>query len=237
MEQDLNKLLSDMYSDLEKLQSAREQVVIVTENSKDLTNATSNLLKELREFSNQFGKESSSNISQLSTSLNDFEKKINTISEKGNKLLFEYIDSFKQQIDNVAEKFAQQIAIKEKALNDISNHNNENIAKKIEEFKNTTRDLKINAEKGIEEIKALAISKIEIQEQNISKIIVNIEVANSKNIELINTIKEFDIPNNIEKINNKLETQNKLNKKLIVVIFSLLGIIGIIAFGLIVKIL
>ena len=65
MEKELNKVLADIYSDLEKLQSAREQVEIVTESSKELTLVTSTLLKELKEFSNQFGKENSRSIYQL----------------------------------------------------------------------------------------------------------------------------------------------------------------------------
>ena len=162
-EKELNKVLADIYSDLEKLQSAREQVEIVTESSKELTLVTSTLLKELKEFSNQFGKENSSNISQLTKSLNDFESKINKISEKGNQSIDEYIVSFKKQIIGVIEQFSQQIANNEKNLNAISNLNNEKIGNKIEEFEKTTKDLKINAEKGIEEIKAVAISKISLE--------------------------------------------------------------------------
>jgi hypothetical protein len=239
-EKELNKVLADIYSDLEKLQSAREQVEIVTESSKELTLVTSTLLKELKEFSNQFGKENSSNISQLTKSLNDFESKINKISEKGNQSIDEYIVSFKKQIIGVIEQFSQQIANNEKNLNAISNLNNEKIGNKIEEFEKTTKDLKINAEKGIEEIKAVAISKIEIQEQIISKTIANIEDTNLKNKELIAIITEYDIPKRLVDIDEKLViqfNQNKLIKKLLIVVLSLIGLGGLVAIGLIVKLL
>jgi len=237
-EKELNRVLADIYSDLEKLQSAREQVEIVTESSKELTSVTSTLLKELKEFSNQFRKENSSNISQLTKSLNDFESKINKISEKGNQSINEYIFSFKKQIIGVIEQFSQQIANNEKNLNAISNLNNEKIGNKIEEFEKATKDLKINAENGIEEIKVVAISKIEIQEQIISKTIVNIEDTNLKNKDLIAIITKYDIPKRLEDIDEKLViqfNQNKLIKKLLIVVISLIGLGGIVAIGLIVK--
>jgi len=239
-EKELNKALSEIYSDLEKLQSAREQVEIVTENSRELTSATSILLKELREFSNQFGKENSSNILQLTKSLSDFENKINKVSEKGNQSISEYIESFKKQIVGVIEQFSKQLSDNEKNLNAISNLNNEKIGKKILEFEETTKDLKINAEKGIEEIKTVAISKIVNQEQIISKTISNIEDTNLKNQELIAIITEYDIPKRLEDIDNKLVNQfnqNKLIKKLLIVVLSLIGLGGIVAIGLIVKLL
>ena len=42
-ENELNKALSGIYSDLEKLQNAREQVEIVTKSSDDLAKSTSTL--------------------------------------------------------------------------------------------------------------------------------------------------------------------------------------------------
>lgn len=239
-EKELNKALTEIYSDLEKLQSAREQVEIVTESSKELTSATSILLKELREFSNQFGKENSNNITQLTNSLNDFEGKINKISEKGNQSISEYIETFKKQIVSVIEQFSKQLSDNEKNLNAISDLNNEKIGKKILEFEETTKDLKINAEKGLEEIKKVAINKIEIQEQIISKTIANIEDTNIKNKELIAIITKYDIPKRLEDIDEKLVlqfNQNKLIKKLLIVVLSLIGLGGIVAIGLIVKLL
>lgn len=214
-EKELNKVLADIYSDLEKLQSAREQVEIVTENSKDLTLTTSTLLKELRELSNQFGKENSSNISQLTRGLNDFESKINKISEKGNQSIDEYIASFKKQIIGVIEQFSQQLANNEKNLNAISNLNNEKIGNKIEEFVKTTKDLKINAEKGIEEIKAVAISKIEIQEKIISKTIANIEDTNLKNFDFFK--------NQIVGVIDELSQQIAHNEKNLMAISNLIN--------------
>ena len=98
---ELNAALSDLYSDLEKLQSARDQVETVTESSKDLTESIARLLKELNEFSIQFGKRNSNKISQLNKSLDDFEIKISSISEKGNDSISEYIEGFKNQTADV----------------------------------------------------------------------------------------------------------------------------------------
>lgn len=226
-EKELNKVLADIYSDLEKLQSAREQVETVTESSKELTLVTSTLLKELKEFSNQFGKENSSNLSQLTKSLNDFDNKINKISEKGNQAIDEYIDSFKKQILKVIEQFSQQLANNEKNLNAISNLNNEKIGQKIIEFEKTTKDLKSNAEIRIEEIKTVAISKIEIQEQIIAQTISKIEDTIAKNNELINIISKYDIPKSLENINTNLENkmrQDKINFKLLITVLSLIGL-------------
>lgn len=238
MENELNKVLSDIYSEMEKLQSAREQVEIITESSKELTMVTSILLKELRDFSNHFGKENLSNVSQLNKSLIDFESKINKISEKGNESINEYIVSFKNHIIVVIEEFSQQIAINENNLTAISNLSNQKISYNIEEFEKTTKNLKINAENGIEEIKRVALNKIEIQEQIISKTIANIENINTKNKKLITTITEFDIPKRLEEIDNKLViqfNQNKLIKKLLIVVLFLLGLAVAVEFGLIIK--
>ena len=148
------------------------------------------------------------------------------------------ISQLKKQIDGVIEQISQQIDKNEKNLNAMSNLNNEKIGNKIEKFEKTTKDLKINAEKGIEEIKAVAISKIEIQEQIISKTIANIEDTNLKNRELIAIITEYDIPKRVEDINEKLLIQFdqiKLIKKLLIVVLILIGLGGIVTIGLIVK--
>jgi hypothetical protein len=116
--------------------------------------------------------------------------------------------------------------------------NNEKIGNKIEEFEKTTKELKVHAEKGIEEIKTVAISKIEIQEQIISKTIENIEKTNFKASELIAIITSYDIPNSLEIINQKLDDQekiNKFNKVLLISILSVIAIGGIIAMVLLIK--
>lgn len=237
-EKELNKALSEIYSDLEKLQSAREQVEIVTENSKELASATSILLKELREFSNQFGKENSSNIFQLTKSLNDFEGKINKISEKGNQSISEYIESFKKQIVGVIEQFSKQLADNEKNLKAISDFNFDRIGQVIDNFNLMTLSLKTSTESEIREIKSIALNKIDKQEKNISKTINSIEKTNSKANELIEIITNYDIPNSLEIINQKLDAQekiNKLNKVLLIATLSVLGITGIIAIVLLMK--
>ena len=201
-EKELNIALSDIYSDLEKLQSAREQVEIVTENGKNLTESTSTLLKELRAFSNQFYEENTSNIKKLIQSLEEFDSKIDLISEKGNKSISKYIELFK--------KLA--IAV-------------------IEQFEKTTKDLKVNAEQGIEEVKRNAINEI-------SKTIQHIVDTNSKADKLIDIITNYDIPNSIENLNQKLEVQEKQSKSikiLLFIILGLLGIGGITVIGLLVK--
>jgi len=203
-EKELNKALSDIYSDLEKLQNAREQVEFVTESSKSLTKSTSTLLQELREFSNQFGEENTSNVSQLTQSLEDFENKINLISEKGNKSISDFIETFKNQIVDVIDQFSKQIAENEKNLTAINNLNNEKISKKIEQFEKTTKDLKVNAEQGIEDVKNISVNEI-------SKTIQHIVDTNSKADKLIEIITNYDIPNSLESLNKKLEIQDKQN--------------------------
>jgi primosomal protein N' len=190
-ENELNKTLSEIYTDLEGLQSAREQVEMVTKSSEDLTNSTSMLLQELREFSNQFGEENTSTFSQLTQSLDSFEGKINSISEKGNESISGYIKSFKKQIVIVIDQFSKQISENEKNLTAINSLNNEKIGEKIKQFEKTTKDLKVNAEQGIENIKSIAIAKIEKQEKEISKTILHIAETNSKTESLIKIITNY----------------------------------------------
>jgi uncharacterized phage infection (PIP) family protein YhgE len=239
-EKEINKALSDIYSDLEKLQSAREQVEIVTQSSNELTKSTSTLLQNLKELANQFGEENSSNISQLTKTLVEFENKINDISAKGNDSISNYIESFRKQIVGVIEQFSKQLTDNEKNLNAISNLNNEKIRKKIEEFEKTTNDLKTNAENGIEEIQTLAISKIENQEKIIAKTIESIQNTNSQADKMIEVITNYNIPNSLEKINEKLDYQekvNKINKTLLIVLLSIIGIGGAVAIGILITML
>ncbi len=202
-EKELNKALSDIYSDLEKLQNAREQVEFVTESSKSLTESTSILLQELREFSNQFGEENTSNISQLTNSLEEFESKINIISEKGNKSISDYIETFKSQIVDVIDQFSKQIAENEKNLTTINNLNNERISEKIGQFEKSAKELKINVEEEIKEIKSVTIDKVNKGVNEFSKQIAE----NEKNLSAINNL-------NSEKINEKIEQFEKTTKDL-----------------------
>ena len=321
---ELNKALSDIYSDLEKLQNAREQVEIVTKSSNELAKSTSILLEKLKELANQFGEENSNNNSKLTRTLVEFENKINDISEKGNdsiseyiesfkkqivgvieqfsmqlanneknlnaisnlnnekisnkieefgrrtndlknntenviekiqtlalsnienqeeiisRTISEYVESFKKQIDGVIEQFSIQLVDTEKSLNTISNLNNEKISKKIHEFEKTTNDLKTIAENGIEKIETIAISKIENQEEIISKTIESIQNTNFKADKLIEVITNYDIPNSLETINQKLDFQekvNKMNKTLLILLLSIIGIGGAVAIGLLIKML
>jgi len=323
-EKELNKALSDIYSDLEKLQSAREQVETVTKSSNELTKSTSTLLEKIKELANQFGEENSNNNSKLTRTLVEFENKINDISEKGNdsiseyiesfkkqivgvieqfsmqlanneknlnaisnlnnekisnkieefgrrtndlknntenviekiqtlalsnienqeeiisRTISEYVESFKKQIDGVIEQFSIQLVDTEKSLNTISNLNNEKISKKIHEFEKTTNDLKTIAENGIEKIETIAISKIENQEEIISKTIESIQNTNFKADKLIEVITNYDIPNSLETINQKLDFQekvNKMNKTLLILLLSIIGIGGAVAIGLLIKML
>jgi len=185
-EKNLNKALSDIYEDLEKLQSAREQVENLTENSENIIKSTSILLKELREFSNKFEKENINNISQLSQNLEEFENKINEIYEKYNSSTTNYTETFKNKIMET-----------------------------LEEFEQITKDLKINTEHGIENV-------------------------SSKANKLIEKLTNYDIPNNLESINNKLKIQDKQNnliKILLFVVLGLLGVSGISVMFLIIKLL
>jgi|GEM_PF-6523277 hypothetical protein len=239
-EKKINKVLSDIYSDLEKLQSAREQVEIVTENSRDLTSAISILLKELREYSNQLGEENSKNISKLSKSLSDFEIILNIVSEKGNQSISQYIETFRIKIADVIEQLSKQLSDNAKKLNNISNLNNEKISTTILEFEQSTKDLKTSTEKEIEEIKNVAISKIENQVKIISKTIESVENTNSKVDRLIEVLTNYNIPNSLEKINEKLDCQkkaNKMNKTLLIVLLSIIGIVGVVAIGILIKVL
>lgn len=234
-ENELNKSLSAIYTNLENLQNAREQVEIVTKSSEGLTKSTSMLLQQLREFSNQFGKENTNTFSQLTQSLDSFEAKINNISEKGNESISGYIKSFKKQIVIVIDQFSKQISENEKNLTSINSLNNEKIGEKIKQFEKTTKDLKVNAEQGIENIKSIAIVKIEEQEKEISKTILHIAETNSKTESLIKIITNYDIPNSLENLDNKIEFLVTENKSLKTILFVIIGLLGLSIIGLLVK--
>jgi t-SNARE complex subunit (syntaxin) len=219
-ENELNKSLSEIYTNLESLQNAREQVEIVTKSSEGLTKSTSMLLQQLREFSNQFGKENTNTFSQLTQSLDSFEYKINNISEKGNESISEYIEIFKSQIVTVIDQFSEQIAENEKNLLAINNLNNEKIREKIEQFEKTTTDLKLSAETGINDVKNIALNEI-------SKTIQHIIETNSKADKLIGVITNYDIPNSLEILNQKIDVQAKENKLMKILLFLIIGLLGI----------
>jgi hypothetical protein len=234
-ENELNKSLSEIYINLESLQNAREQVEIVTKSSDDLTKSTSMLLQQLKEFSNQFGKENTNTFSQLTQSLDSFEYKINNISEKGNESISEYIKTFKKQIVVVIDQFSKQISENKKNLTTINSLNNEKIGQKIKQFEETTKDLKVNAEQGIEIIKSIAIAQIEKQEKEISKTILHIVETNSKTERLIKIITNYDIPNNLENLDNKIESIITKNKSLRTMLFVIIGLLGLSIIGLLIK--
>jgi hypothetical protein len=234
-ENELNKSLSEIYTNLESLQNAREQVEIVTKSSEGLTKSTSMLLQQLREFSNQFGKENTNTFSQLTQSLDSFEYKINNISEKGNESISEYIKTFKKQIVVVIDQFSKQISENKKNLTTINSLNNEKIGQKIKQFEETTKDLKVNAEQGIEIIKSIAIAQIEKQEKEISKTILHIAETNLKTESLIKIIKNYDIPNSLENLDNKIESIVTENKSLKTMLFVIIGLLGLSIIGLLVK--
>jgi len=232
---ELNKALSAVYKDLESLQSAREQVEIVTKSSAELTKSTSKLLDELNSYSNQFGKENIKNVNKLTKNLVDFENKINAISKKGEKSISEYILSFTEQIVIVIDKFSKQISENETNLTAINSLNNRKISEKIKQFEKSTIDLKINAEQGVEDIKSIAISKIKKQEKEISKTIDCILKINSRIEKLIGVITNYDIPNSLESLNQKLEAVAKENKLLKTMLFVIIGLLAINTLGLLIN--
>ena len=236
-EKELNKALSKIYTDLVSLQSAREQVEIVTKSTQDLTKSTSILLAEVSLFSNQFGKENTSNVDKLTKSLDVFENKINLISEKGDKSISKYIIAFKEQVVVIIDDFSKQISENEKNLTTINILNNEKISEKIKQFEKTTNDLKVKAEQGIENIKSIAIAQIEKQETEVSKTIEHILETNSITKKLIEVITNYDIPNSLESLNNKLEGLAIENKSLKAMLFIITGLIGISIIGLLIKLL
>lgn len=236
-ENELNKALSKIYTDLGSLQSAREQVEIVTKSTQDLTKSTSILLAELSLFSNQFGKENTSNVDKLTKSLDVFENKINLISEKGNKSISKYIIAFKEQVVVIIDDFSKQISENEKNLTTINILNNEKIDKRIEQFEKTTTDLKVNAEQGVENIKAIAIAQIEKQEKEVYKTIEHILETNSITKKLIEVVTNYDIPNSLESLNHKLDGLAKDNKSIKAMLFIITGLIGISIIGLLIKLL
>jgi hypothetical protein len=238
MEKDLNKVLSEIYVDLENLQTAREQVENITESGKELIAITSNLIKELKDFANKVGNENTSNITQLNKSLVVFENKISSLSEKGIQSFENYISTFKNQTSSIIENFTKQIQNNEKSLSEINKLSYERIWSTIEEFEKSINNLKKQSEIKIEELKSDAIDKIQIQEQIIAKTIESISDTNSKNKELILTIKNYDIPKYLETIDQKLTAQAKQNdqiKKLLIVSLSLLGLVVIISIGIYAK--
>jgi len=237
MEKDLNKVLSEIYVDLENLQTAREQVEIVTENGKELIAITSNLIKELKDFANKVGNENTSNITQLNKSLVDFESKISSLSEKGIHSFENYISTFKNHTSTIIDDFSKQIENNEKNLKEINKLSYERIWSTIEEFEKNINNLKEHSEIKIEEIKSDAIAKIKIQEQIISKTIESIEATNSNNKELISTINNYDIPKYLETIDHKLTAQAKKNDQIIKIMFASLSISSIVLFILIYVIL
>lgn len=109
---ELNKVLSDVYSDLEKLQSAREQVETVTKSSNNLTNATFDLAKEVKQIADKIKDETTTVISTFSEKLIEFESKLNSTSETGQ-------NSIKDQVGKFRASSNELISTAEKSINEL----------------------------------------------------------------------------------------------------------------------
>lgn len=223
----LNKTLAKLETSLRSIDSARKQVETVSESSKSLTEATTELLKEIKQLSVQFEKGNLENISQLTNSLNDFETKIGLIATKADKVIVEKIKHFKKETSDVISKYFSQITESEQKLSRLNDASHKNIANVVEEFKKSTDTLKKDTEEKTEEIKSIAINEIRDQEKEISKTINYIIETGSKVQNLINTLSGFDLPKSLEDLHQKLDSQVKQSKVIMLLLYIIIGLIGV----------
>ncbi|MBE7633843.1 hypothetical protein [Tenacibaculum finnmarkense] len=145
-ENELNKTLSELYSNLEDLQSAREQVEIVTKSSDNLTNSTAILLEKLSVFSKQFGQKNTNTFSQLTKNLDNFENKIEKITAQGTASILKQSNFFKENSNSIISKLEKNTDTNntklknnlinfETKINSISEKGNKSISSYINSFK------------------------------------------------------------------------------------------------------
>lgn len=110
----INKTLTDLETSLRDLDSARKQVEVVSESSLSLTAATSDLIKEIKQLSNQFEKSNSFVLSQLTKSLDEFKKTTSELQK--NTLLV--IEDMKSDAISIIKNQEKEITKTIKHIND-----------------------------------------------------------------------------------------------------------------------
>ncbi len=217
-ENELNKALAELYSDLEKLQSARKQVEIVTESSNELAKSTSTLINQISEFTKQLGMENSSNITNLNDSLVQFETQTNDLKNFTKNAIEQMLSIAIKKIEEQEQKISKTI----ESIDETVNSNYKNLSKNYETKSNELNEF---LRKSIEQIQELALNNINEQEQKISKTIQYIEKSNSKTESLIEIISKWDIPKSLEQINQKFDSQKNINNFFLILIL-LLSVVG-----------
>ncbi len=231
--EEINKVLSDIYSDLENLQSARTQVKIVTENSKELTQAISTLLNEIKAFANAVEQQNIENKDLFSENINYLKEKTEGAFQKNDDLISQSNNLLKGHIEKSANEFSEQIKNVKQELDQINSENNKSIQNSITTFTNEINLYLQKTEQNTKNIQDIATNTIKTQETIIAKTISEIENANSTTKELIQSILDYNIVNNLNELNLKVDNQIKTQsyiKKILVIIISILGIIGIMEF-------
>lgn len=174
---ELNKALSEIYSDLEKLQSAREQVEAVTKSSNSLTNVTSELAKDVKQIADKIKDETTTVISTFSEKLIEFESKLNSTSETGQNNINDQVGKFRESSNEL-------ISTAEKSIMELKSISTKTLEQKDVEITKTIESINAYCQKVQSLIDELSMMKIPDQLNNLVEntngIIISIDSLNEK---------------------------------------------------------
>lgn len=192
-ENQLNKILSKIYVDLESLQNAREQVEKVTNSSNNLTLSTSKLAKEVKSFADIVKAELLTTISTFTKQLNQSGKSINS--------------SFDSSSIHIKDK----IIASDKYVQEKINESDKNIQVKIDKFREDVNKLRDDSKVTIAEITTISKKSLISQNQALDATIKVINNYIVKVQSLIDVLKTASIP---EKLKELQKASTNLNEKL-----------------------
>jgi len=223
MEKDINRALSDIYVSLDQLQSARQQVEIVTDSNNELFKSTEKLLQEIQKYSTALDSSNTESIGELNRLLNNFEDKLSEITSNGNAELSAYTKAFESQLKNLTTKAKTQLDDNKNSFASLYESNNFKLKETLERFNRNTNSLKGLTEKSVLEVKDVSISELSTQNEQIERTISHIQSLLEQMESLVSYIRQYEIPEKLNQINHKIDSQNRAITKLLYIIIAIIS--------------
>lgn len=223
MEKEINKALSELYTSLEQLQSARKQVEIVTDSSTTLSGAIEKLLQEIQKYSNELNDSNAIRIEHLDSLLKNFERKLKDISIERNNELSVFAKNFDSQLKNLIKSAKSQLNADKISFESLYESNNSKLKEILDQFNRNTNSLKELTERSILEVKDLSVSELSSQNKKIGQTISHIQSLLEQIGFLVSYLQQSEISENLDKLKHKIDTQNKGITRLLYVIIAIMS--------------
>lgn len=223
MEKEINKALSELYTSLEQLQSARKQVEIVTDSSTTLSGAIEKLLQEIQKYSNELNDSNAIRNEHLDSLLKNFERKLKDISIERNNELSVFAKNFDSQLKNLIKSAKSQLNADKISFESLYESNNSKLKEILDQFNRNTNSLKELTERSILEVKDLSVSELSSQNKKIGQTISHIQSLLEQIGFLVSYLQQSEISENLDKLKHKIDTQNKGITRLLYVIIAIMS--------------